>query len=276
MNISVKWSVLFILWHVLHFIAHQQHHQSLPLHPALLRLLALDHSLFAWHAYRISHVPCSNHRCAQNVIACFLLPLAKCHLFQSRRLQWELCLSCSVCNQHVSWESGIWTILIWEVWEWMGKGTLLISVGLSAAPAKSLAPKLLGSSTGSVIWLGWGTDGTRFCFPASLGIVVPETAMSDSEPPLWGSSWEDILNPEAIFDWLTSASRLEIKAERFENSTSWLCQSVHELNDVWWNPRSNIIIICVVIADFDGMSSLRNKDHLSERAIKWVATVIRE
>lgn len=32
-----------------------------------------------------------------------------------------------------------------------------------------------------------------FCVPASLGIVVPVTAMSDREPPTWGSSdLEDI------------------------------------------------------------------------------------
>lgn len=78
----------------------------------------------------------------------------------------------------------------------MGCDTLLISVGLSAAPAKSLAPRPFGSSTGSVIWSGRGTEGIRLCFPASLGILVPWTAISESDPPTCGSSWEDMFESE--------------------------------------------------------------------------------
>lgn len=75
---------------------------------------------------------------------------------------------------------------------WKGKRkterhALGISVGLSAAPARSLEP---GSSLPEVevIWSGRGTDGMRLCLPASLGMVVPVTAQSEREPPTWGSS----------------------------------------------------------------------------------------
>lgn len=73
-----------------------------------------------------------------------------------------------------------------------GKGkegvTRLISVGLSAALARELAPRELGSVT----WSGRGTEGMVLYFPASLGIVVPVTAILEREPPVWGSSLEDM------------------------------------------------------------------------------------
>lgn len=39
----------------------------------------------------------------------------------------------------------------------------------------------------SVRWSGRGTEGMMFWMPASLGIEVPEGAISESEPPWWGS-----------------------------------------------------------------------------------------
>lgn len=63
-----------------------------------------------------------------------------------------------------------------------------MSVGLSAAPAKSLEPRSFGSSDEDGFWSGRGTEGIRLYLPASLGIVVPVTAISDREPPVCGSS----------------------------------------------------------------------------------------
>lgn len=63
-----------------------------------------------------------------------------------------------------------------------------MSVELSAAAAKSLEPRSFGSSDEDVIWSGRGTEGIKFCLPASLGILVPVTAMSSREPPVCGSS----------------------------------------------------------------------------------------
>ena len=65
-----------------------------------------------------------------------------------------------------------------------------ISWGLSAAPARSAAPMLLGSSVESVAWPGRGFEGMRRGSAAEEGTVVPSTAMSERLPPLGFGSFE--------------------------------------------------------------------------------------
>lgn len=77
-----------------------------------------------------------------------------------------------------------------------------MSVGLSAALARSAAPRSVESS---VTWSGRGTEGIRFCLPASLGMVVPSLAMSKRSPPSWGSEGGAILNVQVYGDLVIGA-----------------------------------------------------------------------
>lgn len=69
-----------------------------------------------------------------------------------------------------------------------------MSLGLSAASARVEAPASSAPDEELTTWSGRATDGMIFCLPASLGMVVPVTAMSEREPPTRESSdLEDIL-----------------------------------------------------------------------------------
>lgn len=75
----------------------------------------------------------------------------------------------------------------------MERRTLGMSPGLSACPARSVVPRSLGSEEDWVAWPGRGMEGMVRWVAESEGTVVPETAMSDREPP-WGlGSPEDIV-----------------------------------------------------------------------------------
>lgn len=73
------------------------------------------------------------------------------------------------------------------------KGTLGMSLVLSATDASSVLPRSWGSSEEVVVWSGRGLEGMVRGVAESEGTVVPETAMSLRDPPCGlGSEGGDI------------------------------------------------------------------------------------
>jgi hypothetical protein len=89
-------------------------------------------------------------------------------------------------------------------YEWRRKLTLGMSLALSAASAKVVPPRKLGSASEALVvpyWPGRGTEGMTLGLAASSGIVVPSLAMSKRSPPLLRPDSGDIVTLR-VSEWL--------------------------------------------------------------------------